>query len=232
MLGFFSKQRRRKDLLAVSMVGAFLGLFLAWSGDCARGKVKESKDVPGKNFIHQDKKNRNGVVLNQGVNKNVPSRDGVLEAGFIGISQKTPLKLSKAKVWTAGTFLKSRKRPILLVLWSTMCRPCISELPDLDKIQGKFRGVLDVVPVLLDQNYDKAKGIFRDKGIENLALMAVAPNQNPNAFFPKDLSQQGIPFLMIYDGHGRKVFQHVGSMSLEDLLDRLDRLGIKEKKRS
>jgi thiol-disulfide isomerase/thioredoxin len=232
MLGFFSKQGHHKDALVVSVVGAFLAVFLgisfAWSEECTRGNVQESHDVSGAGFIHQDEKNPGWVAFNRDVGKALPAKDPVLGAGFIGLSQKIPLNLSKAKMWTAGEFLKSRKRPILLVLWSTMCRPCISELPDLDKIQGKFKGVLDVIPVLLDRNYDKAKGIFRDKGITRLPLMAVAPHQNPNAFFPKDLSQQGIPFLMIYDSQGRRVFQHVGSMPLEDLLDRLNRLGIQE----
>jgi thiol-disulfide isomerase/thioredoxin len=45
-----------------------------------------------------------------------------------------------------------RGKLVLIVFWGTSCAPCLNELPDLERLAGRYRGEgLAVVPVCVDE---------------------------------------------------------------------------------
>ena len=46
--------------------------------------------------------------------------------------------------------IKPKGKPLLINFWATWCTPCIAEFPDLVKIDGEFKGKIDLITVSLD----------------------------------------------------------------------------------
>lgn len=65
---------------------------------------------------------------------------------------------------------------VLLSFWATWCKPCIWEMPHLDKLQAELGGPdFDVVTVAFDEQglaaYPKANAFYQRIGISNLPLL-------------------------------------------------------------
>jgi thiol-disulfide isomerase/thioredoxin len=159
------------------------------------------------------------------LSKNV-AKDSVLRAKFVG-GYNLSTKSSPSRVYSVGELLAFRRLPILVVLWSPSCRPCVGELPSLDKFQKMFSGKIDVVPICIDSSRQGVGiGTYTQKSIRHVPYFDLGGRFSHTNFFPQEISQRGIPFMMIYDPQGKRVFQHMGSVSFEDLVSTVERLKI------
>lgn len=71
---------------------------------------------------------------------------------------------------------KWRGKVVLLSFWATWCKPCIWEMPHLDKLQETLGGSdFDVVTVAFDEqglaSYPRAKAFYARTGVTNLPLL-------------------------------------------------------------
>ena len=98
--------------------------------------------------------------------------------------------------------------PVVISFWATWCKPCLKELPELDRIAGSFAGRVTFLAV----NADNSKSVAK-----------VAPylkaHKYDNLVVPLDtgaelqqLLQVGgtIPFTVVFDANGREFYRHVG----------------------
>lgn len=113
-------------------------------------------------------------------------------------------------------------RILVINYWASWCPPCIREMPMLIRAQEALESQgLQVVGIAIDRAEDAQK--FVTQYPVNYPVLI----GNPEAV---ELSRrlgnrlQGLPFTVIFDRHGRRVFSRTGELSAEDLKTQLDGL--------
>ncbi|MGE0490058.1 MAG: TlpA family protein disulfide reductase [Vulcanimicrobiota bacterium] len=103
---------------------------------------------------------------------------------------------------------------ILINCWATWCGPCMGEMPDLVKLQEKYKDQgLQLVGISYDQSEEQMK-----KGAERLQLnFPVVMHDLPEvqSFLEKLPPVEGIPTTWVIDPDGTIVAHHIGAQPLE-----------------
>ncbi len=100
------------------------------------------------------------------------------------------------------------KGPVVISFWATWCRPCLKEMPHLNRLAGEYKGQITFLAVNTDNSKSVAKvaPFLSSKGYDNL----IVP-MDTGAVLTSLLQVGGIvPFLLIVDAQGREVYRHVG----------------------
>lgn len=105
--------------------------------------------------------------------------------------------------------------------WATWCGPCVSEIPDIQKLSQDYADKgFSVIGVLLgDEDYDGARTFLSDNGITYPVVL-------PEGVF-LDLASgiYAIPTTMFFDSTGTQVGEtQVGSMTYDDWASLIDSL--------
>ena len=105
--------------------------------------------------------------------------------------------------------------------WATWCGPCVSEIPDIQKLSQDYADKgFSVIGVLLgDEDYDGARTFLSDNGI---TYPVVLPE---GVFLDMASGIYAIPTTMFFDSTGTQVGEtQVGSMTYEDWASLIDSL--------
>lgn len=108
----------------------------------------------------------------------------------------------------AGRTLKlaDLKGPVLINLWATWCAPCVTELPQLDKLAADRAGRLKVVTVSQDMgDGPKVAEFLTGKGLTRLE-----PWLDPQNDLAFKYGGGTLPTTIFYDAAGREVWRFVG----------------------
>jgi thiol-disulfide isomerase/thioredoxin len=108
----------------------------------------------------------------------------------------------------AGQSLKlaDLKGPVLINLWATWCAPCVTELPQLDRMAADRAGKLKVVTVSQDRaDGAKVAAFLKDKGLTRLE-----PWLDPDNDLALKYGGGTLPTTILYDVAGREVWRFVG----------------------
>lgn len=116
----------------------------------------------------------------------------------------TPLPSVSFKDPTGKTLnLKDLKGPVLVNLWATWCAPCVTELPQLDKLA---QGGLRVVTVSQDlEGGAKVAEFLKGKGLAHLEPWLDPENQLMGTY-----GSGTLPTSAYYDASGREVWRLLG----------------------
>ena len=99
---------------------------------------------------------------------------------------------------------------VLINFWATWCGPCVVEIPDLVKLQAKYRDQLVVIGVSEDENGEALVRKFAaDKQINYPLVMSTPELQ---ALFPGVVA---LPTTFALDRNGKMVQKHVGLLHAE-----------------
>jgi thiol-disulfide isomerase/thioredoxin len=100
------------------------------------------------------------------------------------------------------------KGPVVISFWATWCKPCLKEMPHLDRLAEQYAGQISVLAVSTDASKSVAKvaPFVRSKGFDNLTVLL-----DPGAEL-QNLLQVGsiVPFLIMFDAEGREIYRHLG----------------------
>jgi len=111
---------------------------------------------------------------------------------------------------TTGKTISSRDwrgKVVLINFWATWCPPCRAEIPDLIKLQKKYRDQLVVVGLSEDEGaIEDVKAFVADQKMNYIVAMT-----------PKDLHKLfrgvvALPTTFVLDGEGKLVQKHVGQL--------------------
>ena len=103
-------------------------------------------------------------------------------------------------------------KPVLINLWATWCRPCITELPLLDKLAKNQANSLRVLAVSQDsQNLEKVAPFLSDRGFTSLE-----PWLDPQNDLSFHYGTGTLPTTIYYDAQGREVWRFVGERDWTD----------------
>jgi thiol-disulfide isomerase/thioredoxin len=122
----------------------------------------------------------------------------------------------------AGAVLNTsdlRGKVVLVNFWATWCPPCVTEVPDLVRLQTKYEGRLVVVGVADDhgavdvvQNFASAKQVHYPLVMNTPALAASFPGLI------------GLPTTYVIDQGGRIVKKHIGQLRIDRVEAEVDAL--------
>jgi thiol-disulfide isomerase/thioredoxin len=111
---------------------------------------------------------------------------------------------------------------VIINYWASWCPPCVREMPLLIQTQDELGAAgVQVVGIAVDRLED-VKKFIADYPVNYPILMA-----NPEAVaISKRLGNrvEGLPFTVIFDRRGRRVFSHTGEITEADLKAELDGL--------
>jgi thiol-disulfide isomerase/thioredoxin len=103
-------------------------------------------------------------------------------------------------------------KPLLINLWATWCRPCITELPLLNKLAEDRKGDLRVLAVSQDsQELGRVAPFLTDRG-----LNALEPWIEPKNDLSFHYQTGQLPTTIYYDAEGREVWRYVGERDWTD----------------
>jgi thiol-disulfide isomerase/thioredoxin len=108
----------------------------------------------------------------------------------------------------------------LLVInyWAEWCKPCIEEIPELNKFADAEQDRV----VVLGVNFDDKQGAALGEALQKVAMAYPAITSKPAAVFTlPEIS--GLPTTLIIDEHGVLKEQLLGPQSYESLQDTLHR---------
>lgn len=98
--------------------------------------------------------------------------------------------------------------PVVMSFWATWCKPCLKEMPHLNRLAAEYEGRVTFLAVNTDNSKSVAKvaPMLSAKGFDNLIVPL-----DTGAEVASQLQVAGIvPFLIIFDEQGREVYRHVG----------------------
>ena len=98
-----------------------------------------------------------------------------------------------------------RGKPLLVNLWATWCAPCIAEMPTLDGLAGREKG-LQVLAVSQDmEGKEKVDAFFAQRSFDRLE-----PYIDPKLSLMMELKVDTLPTTILYDAEGREVWRMTG----------------------
>ena len=115
--------------------------------------------------------------------------------------------------------LKGKK--VILNFWATWCPPCLEEMPELDALHRE-----------LQERQIELIGIAVDTGPNVQEFLRKRPVQYPvvlagfdGTTLAKSLGneQGGLPFTVILDEEGKKIFTKAGKIRMDEIRNALDR---------
>ncbi len=98
--------------------------------------------------------------------------------------------------------------PVVISFWATWCKPCVKEMPHLNRLAGQYKDQITFLAVNTDNSKSVAKvaPYLSAKGYDNL----IVP-MDTGAEVASILQVVGlVPFLIVFDENGREVYRHVG----------------------
>ena len=133
---------------------------------------------------------------------------GRLDRSFAGTP--APRSIFEDPAGEAITLADFRGKPLLVNLWATWCPPCIAEMPTLDGLAERDKG-LQVLAVSEDLNgHDKVDAFFAQRRFANLQ-----PYIDPGLSLMTELKVDTLPTTILYDAEGREVWRMTGMADWE-----------------
>lgn len=102
-----------------------------------------------------------------------------------------------------------RGKVLLVNFWATWCPPCVTEVPDLVRLQAKYDGQLVILGISEDHGQVDIVKTFAAAKTVNYPL--VMNTQALGALFPGLI---GLPTTYVIDQQGRIVQKHVGQLNM------------------
>jgi peroxiredoxin len=127
------------------------------------------------------------------------------------------LKDLSGKTWT---FSELRGKVVLVNFWATWCPPCRKEMPDLERLYGRFGSKGLVVLGISDEEAVKVDPFIRERKVSFPVLLD--PGRKVNEMF----AVEGIPKSFVYDREGKLVAQSIDMRTQRQFLEMLGKAGL------
>ena len=122
--------------------------------------------------------------------------------------------------------IKPKGRPLLINFWATWCDPCREEFPDLVKINGLYKGKIDMITVSLDDLADIKTYVpkfLKEMNAEMPAyLLKTADESAAITMVAKDWSGN-LPLTILFAPSGDTAYIRMGKLKYETVAAEIDK---------
>ena len=113
------------------------------------------------------------------------------------------------------TLSKQRGKAVLINIWATWCGPCVSEMPDLDRLAQDYADQLVVIGVNCGET-EKEIIDFVDQNGYGFLFAADPEYEVSGLLYPTDM----IPYTIVVDPYGViSVLHHGGGMNMYEVYE-------------
>lgn len=127
---------------------------------------------------------------------------GVLEA-----PPPMPMRVLRDAAGAETTLAAFDGEVMVLNLWATWCAPCMEEMPTLAELQRRYQGRVQVIPVSVDTEGQRARA-QRELARLSGGTLPFLIDVSRGVLF--DAQAAGMPVTIIYDREGREVARLAG----------------------
>lgn len=113
-----------------------------------------------------------------------------------------------------------RGSAVLINFWATWCAPCELEMPDIEEKYQEFNPDLKVIAVNFDEPPEDVEAFVDKLGLTFDMVL------DPGSVVQELYRVRGYPTSYFVDQDGNLQFQHIGIMTMEQLEEYLDQLGL------
>ncbi len=98
--------------------------------------------------------------------------------------------------------------PVVVSFWATWCKPCLKELPHLNRLAGQYKDQVSILAVSVDapKSVAKVAPFVQSKGYNDMTVLLDTGAELQNLMQVSGI----VPFLAIFDAQGREVYRHIG----------------------
>lgn len=97
---------------------------------------------------------------------------------------------------------------VILNFWATWCKPCIVEMPSLNRLQQKYKGKLEIIPIIsATEDVSKVRSFLRRYKLRDLEYYI-----DSNNFTAESYQVTGIPTSFVFNKDGKLVSYVDGSI--------------------
>jgi peroxiredoxin len=118
------------------------------------------------------------------------------------------------------TLKQLRGNVVLLNFWATWCPPCRKEMPDLEKLSGRFGKQGLIVLAMSDEESAKVAPFINDAKYTYTILL------DPESKVHERFHVQGIPVSLVYDRTGKLAAQSADMRTMGQFLEMLNQAGL------
>ena len=111
-------------------------------------------------------------------------------------------------------------KPVLVDFWATWCAPCVSAMPELQRLHKKHAAKgFSVVGISIDEEHGKARKFAAKKKLAYPVYLDAAETPAWSTFHVRS-----IPAVFLVDGQGRIVQQWLGKVDMKEVEQAVARL--------
>jgi len=111
-------------------------------------------------------------------------------------------------------------KPVLVDFWATWCAPCVSAMPELQKLHKKHAAKgFSVVGISIDEEHDKARKFAEKKKLDYPVYLDATETPAWSTFHVRS-----IPAVFLVDAQGRIVQQWLGKVDMKEVEQAVARL--------
>lgn len=106
---------------------------------------------------------------------------------------------------------------VFIDLWATWCKPCIAQIPYIEKLQEKYKDHnIEFVSISIDEDADKWRKMVTEKELSGIHLLSGNGFEND---FLKSFNGSGVPLFILIDPEGNIVERNAPQPSDPKLIE-------------
>jgi len=94
-----------------------------------------------------------------------------------------------------------RGKYLYIDIWATWCRPCIKEIPNIEKLKEEFGSTISIISIAFRDDKERWKEMIESKNMKGIQLFA--SDNNADFFHFYDVWNGGLPRFILLDKEGK-----------------------------
>jgi cytochrome c biogenesis protein CcmG, thiol:disulfide interchange protein DsbE len=156
------------------------------------------------------------VVLDPNATLPTAPLDGGLQRGSDITGKPAPSRSFTTFTGDQANVASFRGRPVLVNFWASYCGPCLTEMPDLERIRAKYGDGLQIVGIDVEPGETSGRQRAQQTGVNYLLGF------DPSTAIATSFGVVDLPTTVLVGRDGTVVYSHTGARNFDELSALID----------